>query len=409
MVNYLSFRSYFSTILLILSIISGGLVGYYCGGAVPYLKPMGDIFIHLIFTIITPFIFFSIVTAIARTKRLGKTGQVFGGMALIFIITSLIVACLSMILLYYFPLTQPMDLVLKKATIPLAQPVSHYLASLVTVDDFSILFSHQHILALIIFSILTGLATSALNQEQMAICMVFLESGEVLFARIFSMIMLIAPIGFFAYFAVLINELGPSILHQYAQTTSLYYAFGCVYFVVMYSLYAYIADSKFGLRTFWKHITVPAMTSIATCSSAASIPATLSATKAMRVPAYIADTVIPIGSMLHKEGSIIGGVFKVAFLFSFFQLPFTGIEVWCIAIGVSMLVGMIMGAIPSGGLLGELFILTVYGFPPSALLMIAAISVLIDPLATLLNVTGNSISSLLVWRVVEKKIPQHYG
>ena len=71
------------------------------------------------------------------------------------------------------------------------------------------------------------------------------------------------------------------------------------------------------------------------------------------------------------------------------------------AVGVSLLVGTVMGAIPSGGMLGELLILSIYGFPPSALLVIAAISIIIDPMATLLNVTGNSVSSMLIARLVE--------
>ncbi len=72
-------------------------------------------------------------------------------------------------------------------------------------------------------------------------------------------------------------------------------------------------------------------------------------------------------------------------------------------LGVSLLVGTVMGAIPSGGMLGELLILTIYGFPPSVLIVIAAISIIIDPLATMLNVTGNSVSSMMIARLVEGK------
>lgn len=69
----------------------------------------------------------------------------------------------------------------------------------------------------------------------------------------------------------------------------------------------------------------------------------------------------------------------------------------------SMLVGTVMGAIPSGGMLGELLIISVYGFPPSVLIAIAAISILIDPLATMLNVTGNSVSAMMIARLTEGK------
>ena len=51
-------------------------------------------------------------------------------------------------------------------------------------------------------------------------------------------------------------------------------------------------------------------------------------------------------------------------------------------------------------MIGEMLILTVYGFPPSVLVIIAVISLIIDPPATLLNVTGNTVGSMLVARVV---------
>ena len=92
---------------------------------------------------------------------------------------------------------------------------------------------------------------------------------------------------------------------------------------------------------------------------------------------------------------------KIAFLFAVFHLSFAGVSVILTAVLVAILVGSVMGAIPSGGMLGEMVILSVYGFPPEALMIIAAISIIIDPLATMLNVTGNTVASLLVARLVD--------
>jgi Na+/H+-dicarboxylate symporter len=142
---------------------------------------------------------------------------------------------------------------------------------------------------------------------------------------------------------------------------------------------------------------------LATCSSAASIPANLRATKNMQTPTEIAESVIPLGTMIHKDGSIIGGIIKIVFLFSVFHVDFNGLSVYALAWLVSLMVGTVMGAIPSGGMLGELLILSAYGYPSSALIVIAAISIIIDPMATMLNVTGNSVSALLVSRMVYGK------
>ncbi|VEB32438.1 sodium:dicarboxylate symporter protein [Legionella cherrii] len=127
------------------------------------------------------------------------------------------------------------------------------------------------------------------------------------------------------------------------------------------------------------------------------------AAKKMQVAPEIYETVIPLGTIIHKDGSVIGGMFKIAFLFGIFHLNFSSPGVLLTALGISLLVGTVMGAIPSGGMLGELLILSAYGFPPSVLIIIAAISIIIDPLATMLNVTCNSVSSMMVARLVEGK------
>jgi Na+/H+-dicarboxylate symporter len=96
-----------------------------------------------------------------------------------------------------------------------------------------------------------------------------------------------------------------------------------------------------------------------------------------------------------------GGVVKIAFLFGLFHLPFSGLWVLATAVLVALLVGTVIGAIPSGGMVAEILILSLYGFPPQALIIIAAITILIDPPATVLNVNGDSVASMLVARVAE--------
>jgi Na+/H+-dicarboxylate symporter len=211
--------------------------------------------------------------------------------------------------------------------------------------------------------------------------------------------MKLAPLGFFAYFSNIIHDLGPQLMTHYFHVTSLYYLGSIVYFFSIFSLYAYLCGGKSQLQLFWKNIIIPATTAVATCSSAATIPSNCDALKKMHMPSALADTIIPLGTILHKQGSIMGGIVKIAFLYSLFHMNFMTLPAIGCAVGISLLVGTVMGAIPSGGMLGELLILHVYGFPPSALYLIATISLLIDPPATLLNVTGNTIAGVIMGRI----------
>lgn len=395
-------ETYFFSLTLIVSILLGGLTGHYFGTVTPYLKPFGETFLNLILTAIVPLIFFSVTSSITRISSVGKLGKTISSMTLVFLFTGLIAAIYALIIVKIFPPAQNITLPLMPSTVSKPPNFSHQISGIVSVTEFNQLLSHQHILALIIFSILVGIAASH-TREKSKVFIDFLHAGEEIFMRVFTLIMYYAPIGFFAYFAVLIHELGPQLMQNYYHIAKLYYLFSFGYFIIGFTIYAYLAGKIQGITLFWRSIFLPVVTSIATCSSAASIPANLIATKKMRIAPEIYETVIPLGTMIHKDGSVIGGIFKIAFLFGVFHWDFSGASTLLTALGISLLVGTVMGAIPSGGMLGELLILSVYGFPPSILIAIAAISIIIDPLATMINVTCNSIASMMVARLVDGK------
>jgi Na+/H+-dicarboxylate symporter len=398
--NYI--KPYVFPLFLILSILLGGLAGYFLGPKAQLFKPLGDIFLNLIFTTIVPLIFFSVSSAIARLGSIGKIGTLIFYMIMVFLFTGLVAALFGLITITLFPPAKGFSLQLGMSETIEHKPFSNQIADIFTVSDFSKLLSHEHILALILFSILVGLSVASSGKKGNGFND-FLQAGEHIFMRVFGLIMYYAPIGFFAYFAVMVNELGPQILGGYVRIAVVYYLCALIYFLFGFTGYAYLAGKIKGIKLFWANVFIPMITALATCSSAASIPANLAATKEMCVSPAIYETSIPLGTIIHKDGSVLGGLFKIAFLFGIFHLDFTGLSVLLLAIGVSLLVGTVMGAIPSGGMLGELLILNVYGFPPSALISIAAISIIIDPMATMLNVTGNSVSSMMINRLIEGK------
>ncbi len=231
----------------------------------------------------------------------------------------------------------------------------------------------------------------------------FLTSASNIMMKMVKIIMYYAPIGLGCYFAALIGELGPQILKGYLRVFVLYIIIAMVYYFAFFTIYAFLSGGRKGIGLFWRNAVTPTITALATCSSAASIPVNLEFTKKMLVPKDISETVIPLGANIHKDGSVIGGVMKITFLFGLFGRDMTSISSLLSIIIVSFLVGAVMAAIPSGGMIGEMLILSVYGFPSELLPVIAIISVIIDAPATVLNSTGNTVSSMLISRLVEGK------
>jgi Na+/H+-dicarboxylate symporter len=221
--------------------------------------------------------------------------------------------------------------------------------------------------------------------------------------KMVKIIMYYAPIGLGCYFASVVGQLGTQILEGYLKVFLLYLGLTAIYYFIFFSIYSYISAGKTGFKAFWKNVIPPTVTALATCSSAASIPVNLEATKKIGVSEDIAETVIPLGVNTHKDGSVIGGVLKIVFLFGLFGKDINNIPMLLSILLVSFLVGAVMGAIPVGGMIGEMLILSVYGFPLEALPIIAVISTIIDAPATVLNSTGNTVCAMLVSRFTDGK------
>ena len=71
---------------------------------------------------------------------------------------------------------------------------------------------------------------------------------------------------------------------------------------------------------------------------------------------------------------------------------------------VSLVATLLVSAVPiGGGTISEMMILSMMGYPVSALPILTIIATIIDPPATMLNVTGNTASGMLVARIVDGK------
>jgi Na+/H+-dicarboxylate symporter len=338
-------------------------------------------------------------------KRLGK---IMLGIAVVFVATAAVSAVLGFLgASLYNPLHNVDTSAIKELmgdseNTAEKMTLLNQLVSTFTVPDFVHLFSKEHILQLIVFAVIFGIATTMAGEKGQPMAK-FLTSGQEVSMKVVKIVMYYAPIGLGCYFATVVGELGPKILQGYARTFILYLLIAIVYYFGFFTLYAWIAGGKAGIKLFWKNAAAPSITAIATCSSAASIPVNLDATKKMGVPMDIAETVIPLGANTHKDGSVIGGILKIVFLFSLFGKDMTSATSILSILGVAFLVGAVMGAIPGGGMIGEMLIITIYGFSPEVLPIIAVISTIIDAPATLLNSTGNTVTAMLVTRFTEGK------
>ena len=109
------------------------------------------------------------------------------------------------------------------------------------------------------------------------------------------------------------------------------------------------------------------LTALGTCSSAATLPVNIIQAKELGIPDDVADITIPLGANLHKDGACIIQILKIAFLCSVFGMTYATPKNIILSIVVSIVASIVMGAIPAGGYVAEIFIISAFGFPTVAI------------------------------------------
>jgi Na+/H+-dicarboxylate symporter len=395
-------KSYGFSIVLIFSLFIGAFLGIIFKQNAAVLKPLGDIFLNLLFTTIVPLVFFSVSSAIAAMTNIRRLGKIMSAMILIFVITGLIASLVMMIGVIFYPPAVGVSIDLGATAHLEKLKVSEQIVKAFTAADFADVLSKKNMMALIIFSILIGLATSAAGERGKAFSG-FLSSGSAVMLKVIAFVMYYAPIGLCAYFAYFVGVFGPELLGSYARAMMVYYPMAILYFFIAFTVYVFIAGKSEGVRLFWRNIIPPSLIALATGSSIATIPANLQAADKTGVPKDISEFIIPVGATVHMEGSCMAAVLKIAFLFGIFNMRFSGMETILTALGIALLTGVVVSGIPGGGTIGELLIISFYGFPPEALPVIMMIGTLVDAPATMVNAIGDNVASMLVARILGGK------
>ena len=168
MKNFL--KTYKSVIILLAAIIIGAIVGIVFKEKAAVLSPLGDVFLNLMFVVIVPLIFLSISTSIAKMKQPKRLGKIMVTIVAMFVVTSLVAVIIGLAVAYPVKLVNAEDGEMIRSSLEEQsvdesaeaeeddQTILERTVSAITVNDFSKLLSKSNIIAIIVFSILFGIA-----------------------------------------------------------------------------------------------------------------------------------------------------------------------------------------------------------------------------------------------------------
>ncbi|WP_351088302.1 dicarboxylate/amino acid:cation symporter [Shewanella sp. S1-49-MNA-CIBAN-0167] len=396
-----SLRAYRSSIILLSALLLGGLLG----GLVPELaiklKPIGQIFLNLLFMIIVPLVAVSVMSSIAHMTDLKKLGAILVSIMAVSIVMAIIPSVGVVLLALAYDPAQGVTLDLAN-TVDAASGSMDFV-SLLTTNDFVGLLSKSNILALIIMSVIGGVAIGQSGEDGVRVGRM-LDSLNTVIMKVISILMHAAPIGLGAYFAATMASQDTELMGTFARAVGLFFVAMALYLTLGSTLYAWIGGGVQGVRRFWQHMLEPAVTALGTSSSLATLPVTIRSAAKMGLNEQIAEISLPLLVNLNKGGAAAITALKIVFIYSLLGLDFTT-DVFMLTILISVLSAFVIGGVPGGAFLGEIFIVTTLGLPMEVIPILVVIGAITDAASTVINV----VHDLTATQIIERINGKHYA
>jgi Na+/H+-dicarboxylate symporter len=367
------------------------------------LRPLGTVFINMMFCIVVPMVFASISSAVANMESRRRAGRIMGVTVGTFVVTGAVAAVIMYVLMMAFPPVLTAWTELPAEELGEYASLADMIVNFFTASDFVGLLSRRAMLPLIVFSLLFGFSVN-LSGGRDSLVARFLGDLTAVMLKFVKIVTYYAPVAFFGFFADLVATYGPQITENYARALAVYYPLCFVYIFTAWPLFAWFGGGKGGVKTMFRHITKPAVVSLGTCSSVATIPTNMEEAADTGISKDVSDMVLPLGATMHMDGSCFSCVLKIAFVLGVFGQRLTlGMLVPVVLVAVLSSVGM--SGVPGGGYIGEYIICSIF-FPTQmevAFPILVVIGNLVDPPATMINAAGDYVVCYIVSRFVDGK------
>jgi len=386
------------TTWILISIVAGGLFGYFFPDAATQLRVLSTIFIRLIRTIVAPLLFATLVVGIASHGNLKQVGRM-GVKALVYfeVVTTLA------LLIGWAAIT------ISRAGVGIALPppppgetaaapapqswqdiVLH-----VFPENIAKSVADGEVLQVVVFSVIFGAALALVPEPRRRPLLSFAEALAETMFKFTNIVMLFAPIGVGAAIAYTVGHLGIGILVNLAKLLATMYVAVIVFVVGVLLPVAIIA--RVPLRRFIAAAAEPTSIAFATASSEAALPRAMENMEAFGVPRRIVAFVIPTGYSFNLDGSTL-----YLSLAAIFVAQAAGVEMplgqQFLLLLTLMLTSKGVAGVPRAALVILLGTVSSFNLPAEPVFIILGIDALMDMARTATNVLGNCLATVVIAR-----------
>ena len=390
------------------------LIGLVLGGFIGWLRPewgnkvyfLRDIFLNLIKSIIAPLVFSTIVVGIAGAGSLKKVGKM--GLKAIIYFEIATTAALA-IGLAVVNLTKPgVGVALVAGPNEVVNTVAHThpktLIEIIThIFPASVIdaMARGEVLQIVAFSVLFGMAVSAVGEKGKPIVTVADSLMQVMF-KFTNYVMMFAPIGVGAAMAHTIGTQGLGVLLNLGNLILSLYLALVIFMILVFG--SVILLLRIPLWQFVRAVREPATLAFATTSSESALPKAMESMERFGVPPHIVGLVMPAGYSFNLDGSTLYLAMASVFVAQAAETT-TGHHVGLAQQLTIMLALMItskgVAAVPRASLVILLATLNSFlpaGLGPIGVAVIFGVDELMDMGRTGVNLIGNCLATVVVAR-----------
>ncbi|MBU2869378.1 dicarboxylate/amino acid:cation symporter [Colwellia sp. E2M01] len=364
------------------------------------LEIIGQVFMASLRMLVVPLVFVSLVCGVCSLKDTSKLGRIGGKAVGLYLITTSIAISIAMTIALIVAPGEGVNMATDATfTSKEAPSLAQVIIQMFPTNPFEA-FAQGNMLQTIVFALLFGIAI-ALSGKAGERITAFFEDMNVVIMRLVSILMNIAPYGVFALLASLFTTV------SLATFGNLIEYFLVVFFVLIlhaFVTYPVLLKALTGLNPiiFLKKMRDATIFAFSTASSNATIPVTLeTATQKMGVKNSIASFTVPLGATINMDGTAIMQGVATVFIAQVFSQDLTLADYLTVVL-TATLASIGTAGVPGVGLIMLAMVLQQVGLPVEGIALIIGVDRLLDMTRTAVNVTGDSMVSLIVAKSEEQ-------
>lgn len=380
---------------ILIGMILGAIAGLVIGPKITVIAVIGDIFLRLLRMAVVPLIFANVVLAVAGMGDLKRLGKIGIKLIIIFLATTFVAAIIG--LLAGLVIKPGIGFIMSdigKVAQAGAPTVSSVILGFFPVNIMQS-FSEANMLQIITFAIFSGIAILLLKEDDQKRMLNFFGILSRFVMMILKFVMGFTPYGVFALMANTTGKYGTDVLGPLGKFIITIYIGLIIHAFFVYGG-MYFVTAKKSPFTFYKKISPVWTTSLATCSTAATIPVSIKVCEEeLNLKKDIAGFTIPVGATMNMDGNGLWYGVVAVFVSQVLGLDMSIYQMF-IAVFTGVLMTLGSPGIPGGIFVATTIFLTTLGLPIEFVGLLGGIFRIMDMGITTVNVVGSVVVAAVV-------------